>query len=457
MTAPNGPILFNSSTGSDTQASGLGPATAVFGAGASTTAASAVVTGIDTTGVTAGDLLWVQSTSGRQFSIIASVDSASQVTCDDTFANTESSRNWGIGGKRASITGSLRLFDDGSSADSKAGWIMELQSGYTETISASRLSLRGAGDTTSGPKILRGVSGAATMPVISFSHSTADIVPWDAYWQIQDLELKKITAAGGSVFSSAGMFFHVRGVVVSSDGNDWGSICGSVQHSWSFEGCQFSGCSDGIDAGGGSWVQISVYDCTFTSLGGTAVKCNGANKAAMNVRGCVFDSCNIGVEFSSSRTDGIANGSSIEGNIFYGSTSDAIKLPSTTPAFYGGLSLSKNIIYGNGGYGVNFSGAGVDKEFLDAVSMTFSRNAFGSNTSGNVNVSNVSRNEVTLTADPFTDAANGDFSLNDVAGGGAALKAATLTIGSTTKRPFRQWDNSAGGGGGGSTLIVIDD
>ena len=66
MTAPNGSILFNNSTGSDTAASGLGAAN-VYGTGASTTGASASVTGITTTGVTAGDLLWVQSSSGRQF------------------------------------------------------------------------------------------------------------------------------------------------------------------------------------------------------------------------------------------------------------------------------------------------------------------------------------------------------------------------------------------------------
>jgi len=101
MTTPNGAIVFNASTGSDSAASGLGPATAVTGSGASTTAASAVVTGINTTGVTSGDLLWVQSSSGRQFSIIASVDSGTQVTCDDTFANTEGSRTWAIGGKRS--------------------------------------------------------------------------------------------------------------------------------------------------------------------------------------------------------------------------------------------------------------------------------------------------------------------------------------------------------------------
>ena len=103
MTTPNGNVIFNSSTGSDTQSSGLGPSTAVYGSAASITLDSNVVTGIDTTGVVAGDLLWVQSSTGRQFSIIASVDSATQVTCDYVFEVTESGRTWAIGGKRATL------------------------------------------------------------------------------------------------------------------------------------------------------------------------------------------------------------------------------------------------------------------------------------------------------------------------------------------------------------------
>ena len=99
MTTPNGAIVFNATYGSDTQASGLGPATALYGSGA-TTDGTAVVTGITTTGVTAGDLLWVQTSSGRQFSIIASVDSGAQVTCDDTLS-AGLSQTWAIGGKRA--------------------------------------------------------------------------------------------------------------------------------------------------------------------------------------------------------------------------------------------------------------------------------------------------------------------------------------------------------------------
>lgn len=66
------------------------------------------------------------------------------------------------------------------------------------------------------------------------------------------------------------------------------------------------------------------------------------------------------------------------------------------------------------------------------------------------NTTNVSRTSTieygnigftTLTADPFVNAAGGDFSLNDVAGGGATLKALNFSLPgiSTTRYPFGGW------------------
>lgn len=62
MTAPNGPILFNSSTGSDSTSSGLGPSSAVIGSSAELDGTSTVdvsYDGMDLSGISAGDLLFV--------------------------------------------------------------------------------------------------------------------------------------------------------------------------------------------------------------------------------------------------------------------------------------------------------------------------------------------------------------------------------------------------------------
>ena len=107
MTDLANPIYFNTASGSDTAASGSGPATAGRSSADILNATTTVDLSADTpdlSGVSAGDLLWVQSSSGMQFSVIASVDDvADTVTVDTAVAVTETGRTWAIGGKRATL------------------------------------------------------------------------------------------------------------------------------------------------------------------------------------------------------------------------------------------------------------------------------------------------------------------------------------------------------------------
>lgn len=77
------------------------------------------------------------------------------------------------------------------------------------------------------------------------------------------------------------------------------------------------------------------------------------------------------------------------------------------------------ISYGNGGYGYY-------SWFADQMRRWFS--AAGSNTSGPANNVADSGGNATLTADPFVDGPNGDFNLNNTAGGGAVLRAVTMPL-----------------------------
>ena len=131
----------------DSAASGVGPSTAISGTNASLNATSTVtVAGADLSGVSAGDLFWVDTTSGRQFSPIASVDDgADTVTCDDAFSVTESSRNYGIGGKRNSFdnANSAKMWE----ADWKPGWIVETE---TDQNITGTLDVQVGGSVTGG-------------------------------------------------------------------------------------------------------------------------------------------------------------------------------------------------------------------------------------------------------------------------------------------------------------------
>src|SRR5882762_753979 len=105
------PTVAINSSGSDTAASGAGPVISLFGTAAAT-AASTIVTLLvdnpDLSGVaTDGSaIIWIGSSSGRQFSKITAVDNTvgvKTVTVAVAFANTESGKSWGIGGKRLTL------------------------------------------------------------------------------------------------------------------------------------------------------------------------------------------------------------------------------------------------------------------------------------------------------------------------------------------------------------------
>lgn len=85
-------------------------------------------------------------------------------------------------------------------------------------------------------------------------------------------------------------------------------------------------------------------------------------------------------------------------------------------------------------------------------------NAFYNNTNDVVNFSRRGSNDVSLTGDPFVDAANGDFRLNATAGSGAACRTAGfpgVTAGGTGYLDIGalQHADPVGGGGGGACVI----
>lgn len=142
---PEPKISFNSSTGSDTAASGAGPATALTGTGASTNATTAVdlsadspdLSGVATDG---SACLWVSTSSGRQFAKITAVNNTTKVvTVALAYGVTATGQTWAIGGKRATLdaTSSRTLF---STTGWRPGWECLLETDQTIT---STLSLNG--------------------------------------------------------------------------------------------------------------------------------------------------------------------------------------------------------------------------------------------------------------------------------------------------------------------------
>jgi hypothetical protein len=448
MTAPNGPILFNSSTGSDTQASGLGPATAVFGTGASTTSASAVVTGITTTGVTAGDLLWVSTSSGRQFSIIASVDSGTQVTCDDVFANTESGRTWAIGGKRATFNAasSRTLFVATNGA--KPGWVLQTE---TDQTIGSVLACLAAGSSTS--RIV--IRGDSTTRKITQTANAACLSGGLAEWDIIRLKFEntnatKTNAYGILLNATNTTSTRIRDCIFGDPTNKLRTglfRSGTARPSVTIVDSITTDCTeDGFTEPGGNANEprLQLINCTATNNGRHGINVGTMALGGMfSVSRClVHNNASAGIRFGG-LSPVIIRGSVITANGSHGVEIDGSSAVSEA-------TIRDNIITENGGRGIITDADG------DQLKASIDYNAFFSNTAGEVSGITNGANDITLTADPFIDAENGDFNINNTAGGGALLRESVFALpgsSDTNLAPFRQWLDPIPSGGGGGFYI----
>ncbi len=139
-------------------------------------------------------------------------------------------------------------------------------------------------------------------------------------------------------------------------------------------------------------------------------------------------------------------------NTIHGNTGDGIGGFSYGSIFQG--ICAGNILTNNGGYGLN------ENLLPTTISKNINYNAFRSNTSGARNAVAAGPNDVTLSADPYTNAGAGYFSLNATAGGGAACKGVgypgVFPAGlSTGYHDLGAVQTQNSGGGGGSVAIPI--
>lgn len=419
MTAPNGSIVFNNSTGSDTQASGLGPANAVYGTGASTTGASAVVTGIDTTGVTAGDLLWVESSSGRQFSIIASVDSSTQVTCDGNFDNTESGRTWAIGGKRATLQGTLSLFSD----ELGVSHVVELETDQTLTSTISWAE----NTNYAGITIRSDVAG--TKRTITQTSDSTDLFNTDGMWNsetdvvFQDIKFLNTASVKDECIRQIATNGHPQIIFIRCQVGDTGS---------SF--------TSGFYAG--AYCIVHAFDTVFKACLNHAIRADVNAYFGSHLQGCMFIDCPVGLN-TSFQLKAVVNNC-----IFSGCSTDAINIWENSPTKNWTPHVIKNCIFYNNGNAIKLNSyTGTETKIIgenifvnnttainSAVTAKieqFYRNAFygnGTDISANISIDQ-NHQQINLTADPFVNAANGDFNINTSNGGGAALRSTSYDLG----------------------------
>ena len=437
-------ILVNATGGSDTAASGAGPATALTGSAAATDGGGTTVTvdsGADLTGVaTDGSavIYLIDTTPGhRRFSKITGTNNgAHTVAVNEAFTGTLSGITWAIGGKRATVgsaTSALLLNNNNAAGDAMPGWAIEMQSGHTEADIAANLIFKRAGDVTSGPIILRGTLGAATMPILQFSNNGSAITT-AVGTAIRDFEIKN---SNGTKTASYGVNFGTNSMAERMRINDAAKKF--------FVGISMGGggiavdnevgntASDGIQVGNSQAIGNWIHGCAGHGIGG-----NGLNNCIMHnlITGCTGDGIHI-----TTASNGLAKfyGPVIIGNTVDANTGDGLEFTaaSTNADVFAGTLIQNNIFSNNTGYGMNFSGANVNQNTFSAYGCHLRGNVMYANGSSNVinSAAPTIADEYPTTTNPtYTSTGGNDYSVgsNMKAKGYPAAATRTVGIGSST-------------------------
>lgn len=372
-------IVINASTGSDTQASGAGPATALFGTAAATTNGSNIVTlsvdapdlsGVATDGSAA---IWVLTSAGRRFNKVTSVDNtAKTVTCEDNFTVSDAADTWGLGGKRATLAGSSTV---AGTTGAHSGWTISLEN--NETISAT-FTVSCSGDSTNGVIRFKGDS-ASTRRVLTCSANASIFTVSGANTLFENFEFQNTngtkTSANGIITSGAVSPIYVKNCVFGNSTNTLldGIRIGSSATVYAID-CEFKyctgqggnitagttstldclGCISHHNTGAGfltasaAGLRINLNRCASYLNSGSGVKC-ASNP--MMVRQSTFDANSVdGFEATAA---GTGYQLILHSNNFTNNTTAGVAL-NTDPGTQIPLAACNNF-YGNGSARVNFA------------------------------------------------------------------------------------------------------
>lgn len=241
------------------------------------------------------------------------------------------------------------------------------------------------------------------------------------YWEWQHLNLTHTAATRGAAFSTATsnstpLFF----TDVTCDGclgfnaasNQW------VEATLTF--CEIKNCTSNVlTFQSGTGANCYLYECDIHDNAGNALNMSGF-LASVFAENCIFDTNAIGINFSSASNAVILD---LCNCLIISNSSSGIKIAATSSTVTTGM--QNNIFWANGGYGIE----NLDGALGASPGLRVNRNnAYGSNTSGAYTGINPGVDEITLSADPFTDIAGRDFSPNNTAGGGALLRGARFAV-----------------------------
>ena len=299
-----------------------------------------------------------------------------------------------------------------------AGDVIRVKVGTYTITSALALPLSGTG--TAGPCTLTS-DDPANQATITCATNSVNLISLagKSFWQFLDFKLTHTAGTRGAgliALTNAPQQMYFRGLTVDgcSNGFQMGNLTVEFQSAdCTIAECEVKNCTnDGIQIVG---TDSAVERCYVHGNARDGVRMGDLGViASLAVRGSIITANGgVGVNVASNRTCSL----SVERNTISGNTGDGIASAVTTANTFG-LALANNIIDSNGGWGVNLQNS------TGVITAVNRNNAYRNNTSGARSNLSAGTGDVTLTADPFTNKAGGDYSLNSVAGGGAACRAA---------------------------------
>ena len=422
-------VKYNSSTGSNTAPS---DAVAISASGESFNYINAVSasntltfdSAVDLTGVADddSDYVWVNASSGRRhlYQITAcnpSVGACTSLTVAEAVPATITDSIWHINGSR------LSLESDSSNEDYQdweSGWVIEFEAGtYTlaDSFDVGQNSAAAPGDRIR----IQAASGAVSRPIIQ--QTSGNRYPFRPFLPVEVSGMKFTTTVTANAYGVAISF----GPVVFDDcvfdlaGSGAAYCLQANGASCVIVNCYITGGDIGLQLTG-SRDGCSVQNCVFDGKGTeflTAAIQIGGKEHGINIDSClVLDSDGDGIRIVSLALNDTMV--SVTNCTIVDCDGDGIVYDDTGAggAVGNSLSIRNNLIAYNGLYGLLHDGPDDTNHILQG-------NAVYSNTSGNYSGFFIAGDgAVTLTADPFTNRASDDYTLNNTAGGGALLREA---------------------------------
>lgn len=441
-------IQYNGSSGSDSAASGSNaPTTAITDVSTGETISTATSTtqtfssAVDLTGVLDddSDCIFIATPSGERklFQIVSftgGVAACTAIVTTEAADGTDAGLSFAIGGVRQTLQADTSNRDW---LDMGAGWTFEFEAG-TYDLGASISVVAG----TAADGFLRFQAASGASVTLRSTTNTHHFSASDGL-HVRDVSL---TTNSGTTTNTRGLYSsstNSRNILFANvviDGLDEG-ILGNFDIQGLFINVEVMNCTDyGVRVGRNQTDNIFMYACKLHDNGyGASWRDSGTNdRSYMVIDHClIYDNTNDGLVAEMD-----ASPLTVKNSTFHGNGGDGISVVAgLAVSLQAGFILLNNIFDSNLGYGV---GGLVN---TDNIMLENDYNAYRNNSSGPRNNLSAGPNDVTLTADPFTDQASGDFTLNNTAGGGAACRAAGypdfLDIGA------EQHEDAGGGSGGG--------